>query len=61
MKDLRAESDAYRFGSLPMTKNELTRRLTTAMQGQLPSAAEVEDAWQDRHSIPAIHWMEDAI
>lgn len=61
MKELRAESDAYRHGTMLMTKNELTRKLTQAMNGKLPSASEVEDAWQDRHSIPAIEWVEDAI
>lgn len=61
MKDLRAESDAYRHGTMLMTKNELTRRLTKVMGGKLPSASEVEDAWQDRHTIPAIEWVEDAI
>lgn len=57
---LRAESDAYRHGSLAITKNELTRRLTREM-GMLPTAAEVDEAWQDRHQIPAIDWVEDAI
>jgi hypothetical protein len=61
MRDLRQESDNYRHGTMLMTKNELTRKLTVAMGGKLPSAEEVDDAWQDRHSIPAIDWMEDAI
>jgi hypothetical protein len=61
MKELRAESDSYKYGTMQMTKNELTRKLTAAMGGKLPSANEVEDAWQDRHTIPAIEWMEDAI
>jgi len=61
MRELRAESDAYRHGTMQMTKNELTRKLTVAMGGKLPSFTEVEDAWQDRHTIPAIEWMEDAI
>ena len=61
MKELRAESDSYRHGTMQMTKNELTRKLTQAMGGTLPTANEVEDAWSDRHSIPAIEWIEDAI
>lgn len=61
LKELRAESDRYKHGTMAMTKNDLTRRLTAAMDGKLPSAAEVEDAWQDRHRIPAIDWVEDAI
>jgi len=60
MADLRKESEAYRHGTLTLTKNELTRKLIAKM-GKLPSAAEVESAWQDRHQLPAIEWIEDAI
>ena len=42
MKDLRKESEAYKFGTMLMTKNELTRKLTAKMGGKLPSAAEVD-------------------
>jgi len=61
MRQLRKESDAYLYGTMKMTKNELTRRLTKVMGGKLPSSAEVEDAWTDRHQIPAIEWMDDTI
>ena len=61
MRALRKESEEYRFGTLVMTKNELTRKLTAGMGGKLPSAEEVDLAWQDRHQIPAIDWQEDAI
>jgi len=61
MRALRRESEAYTHGTMQMTKNELTRRLTTAMGGKLPSAEEVEAAWQDRHQLPAIEWMEDVV
>lgn len=61
MRALRKESEDYRFGTLVMTKNELTRKLTAGLGGKLPSAEEVDLAWQDRHQIPAIEWQEDAI
>jgi hypothetical protein len=61
MRTLRRESESYMHGSMQMTKNELTRRLTVAMGGKLPSADEVDAAWSDRHQLPAIEWLEDVV
>lgn len=60
MRTLRRESETAQT-TMQMTKNELTRRLTVAMGGKLPSADEVDAAWQDRHQLPAIDWMDDVV